>query len=95
MGKPIVESLFPGEANGRIPTISYSGGPEIDGFGPELTEILEDQGHRVGLACDQGLVMNGRVITITPSANSVMVGRWSVNITLRPYSTAIMGEKLL
>lgn len=69
VGKPIVESLFPGDANGRIPTISYSGGPEIDGFGPELTEILEDQGHRVGLACDQGLVMNGRVITITPSAN--------------------------
>lgn len=69
VGKPIVESLFPGDANGRIPTVSYSGGEEIDGFGPELTEILEDQGHRVGLACDQGLVMNNRVITITPSAN--------------------------
>ena len=69
VGKPIIESLFPGDANGRIPTISYSGGPEIDGFGPELTEILEDHGHRVGLACEQGLVMNGRVITITPSAN--------------------------
>ncbi|HEX4855234.1 MAG TPA: hypothetical protein VFV28_00365, partial [Limnobacter sp.] len=69
VGKPIVESLFPGDANGRIPVISYSGGPEIDGFGPELTEILEDQGHKVGLACDQGLVMNGRVITITPAAN--------------------------
>ena len=69
VGKPIVESLFPGDANGRIPTISYSGGPEIDGFGPELTEILEDQGHKVGLACDQGLVMNGRTINKAPSAN--------------------------
>ncbi|WP_334120767.1 cyanophycin synthetase family protein [Limnobacter sp.] len=69
VGKPIIESLFPGEANGRIPTISYSGGTEIDGFGPELTEILEDQGHRVGLACDQGLFMNGRTISKTLSAN--------------------------
>jgi cyanophycin synthetase len=69
VGKPIIEHLFPGEADGRIPVISYCGGDEIDGFGPELTEILEDQGHKVGLACDQGLVMNGRVITITPSAN--------------------------
>ena len=34
-------------------------------------------------------------VAMTPSANSVMVGRWSVNMTLRPYSTAIMGEKLL
>jgi cyanophycin synthetase len=48
VGKPIIESLFPGESNGRIPTVSYSGGTEIQGFGPELTEILEDQGHRVG-----------------------------------------------
>lgn len=69
VGKPIIESLFPGDANGRIPTISYSGGAEIDGFGPELTEILQDQGHKVGLACDQGLLMNGRTIQKTPSAN--------------------------
>jgi len=69
VGKPIIESLFPGEENGRIPTISYSGGTEIDGFGPELTEILEDQGHRVGLACEQGLFMNGRTINKAPSAN--------------------------
>lgn len=69
VGKPIIESLFPGEATGRIPTISYSGGEEIDGFGPELTEILQDQGHRVGLACDQGLLMNGRTISKAPSAN--------------------------
>jgi len=69
VGKPIIESLFPGDANGRIPTISYSGGPEIDGFGHELTEILEDQGHKVGLACDQGLLMNGRTINKAPSAN--------------------------
>ncbi|MDP3271601.1 acetate--CoA ligase family protein, partial [Limnobacter sp.] len=34
VGKPIIESLFPGDANGRIPTISYSGGLEIEGFGP-------------------------------------------------------------
>ncbi len=69
VGKPIIESLFPGDANGRIPTVSYSGGDEIDGFGPELTEILEDQGHRVGLACEQGLFMNGRTINKAPSAN--------------------------
>lgn len=69
VGKPIIESLFPSEANGRIPTVSYSGGEEIDGFGPELAEILEDQGHRVGLACDQGLFMNGRTISKTMSAN--------------------------
>jgi len=69
VGKPIIESLFPGDANGRIPTVSYSGGGEIDGFGPELTEILEDQGHRVGLACEQGLFMNGRTINKAPSAN--------------------------
>lgn len=69
VGKPIVDSLFPGTANGRIPTISYSGGEEIDGFGTELTEILEDQGHKVGLACDQGLVMSGRLISAMPSAN--------------------------
>ena len=69
VGKPIIESLFPGAANGRIPTISYSGGKEIDGFGPELTEILEDQGHRVGLACDQGLIVNGRTISKAASSN--------------------------
>lgn len=69
VGKPIIESLFPGDANGRISTISYSGGSEIDGFGPELTEILQDQGHRVGLACDQGLLMNSRTISKSPSAN--------------------------
>lgn len=69
VGKPIIDSLFPGDANGRIPTISYSGGEEIDGFGPELSEILEDQGHRVGLACEQGLFMNGRTVSKAPSAS--------------------------
>jgi len=47
----------------------WASGNEINGFGPELTEILQDQGHRVGLACDQGLVMNGRTINKAPSAN--------------------------
>jgi cyanophycin synthetase len=69
VGKPIIESLFPGESNGRIPIISYSGGDEIECFGLELTEILQNQGHQVGLASEQGWIMNNRMITSAPSAN--------------------------
>lgn len=99
VGKPIVESLFPGNANGRIPIISYSGGSEIDGFGPELTEILEDQGHRVGLACDQGLVMNDRVITITPSANwqsgrNCLINKNLDTLVMQVKANAILSEGL-
>lgn len=69
VGKPIIDSLFPGQENGRIPTVSYTGGAELDGFGETLTAILQDQGHKVGLACEQGLWMNGRKVKSGDCAN--------------------------
>lgn len=99
VGKPIIESLFPGDANGRIPTISYSGGEEILGFGPELTEILQDQGHRVGLACDQGLVMNGRTINKEASANwqagrNCLINKNLDTVVMQVKASAILSEGL-
>lgn len=69
VGQPIIESLFPGDENGRLPTISYTGGPELEGFGPELAEIIADQGTTVALACEEGLYMDSKLVSKTPSAN--------------------------
>ena len=99
VGKPIIESLFPGEANGRIPTISYSGGEEINGFGMELSEILQDQGHRVGLASNQGLFMNGRAITKAPSATwqagrNCLINKNLDTFVMRVNASSILSEGL-
>ena len=99
VGKPIIESLFPGQSNGRIPVVSYSGGEEIYGFGPELTQILEDQGHKVGLACNQGLYMEGRTISSTPSANwqsgrNCLINRNLDTLVMHVHARTILSEGL-
>ena len=69
VGAPIIESLFPNQDNGRIPIISYTGGPELSEFGPQLRAMLEDKGDDVGLACEHGLWINGRPLHRNNAAN--------------------------
>jgi cyanophycin synthetase len=69
VGSPIIESLFPGQENGRIPIISYTGGEELAEFGPQLFAMLEDKGEHAGLACEEGLWINGRVLHTQDAAN--------------------------
>ncbi|MCQ8895875.1 cyanophycin synthetase [Limnobacter humi] len=69
VGAPIIESLFPQGETGRIPIITYTGGPELSDFGPQLCAMLEDKGHNVGLACEHGLWVNGKAVHHHDAAN--------------------------
>ncbi|MFN4328053.1 MAG: cyanophycin synthetase family protein [Limnobacter sp.] len=71
VGAPIIDYLFPQGETGRIPVISYTGGPELSGFGPQLRAMLEDNGRNVGLACEHGMWINGKNLHCEDAANWV------------------------
>lgn len=63
VGEAIVEHLFPDPAdNGRIPVVSVTGTNGKTTVARLVTSILKSAGRTVGLACTDGIVIDGRII---------------------------------
>jgi cyanophycin synthetase len=62
VGNAIVDHLFPGAENGRIPVIGVSGGSGTTQVARLIAWMLHLDGRRVGLACRDGLYFERRLI---------------------------------
>ena len=61
-GAMIVDSLFPAGANGRIPVVAITGSNGKTTTTRMLTHVLRTAGSFVGMACTDGIYLNGRRI---------------------------------
>ena len=62
VGKAIVEHLFPGEENGRIPIVGVTGTWGKTTVARLVSRLLHLSGKHVGLACSTGLYFNRRQV---------------------------------
>lgn len=60
VGEAIVDMLFPGEQNGRIPIVAVTGVNGKTTTVRLIAHLLEKTGHFVGMTCTDGLYLNGR-----------------------------------
>ncbi len=85
VGHAIVEHLFPsgaggGEgADGRIPIVGIAGSRDTATIARLTAWLLQLAGHAVGLACRDGLVLNGRRIDDADATDSVVAQRLLVS----------------
>lgn len=63
VGEAIIEHLFPGAGNGRIPIIGIAGSNGGSIIGHLTSRLLQMTGRHVGLACADGLYLNRRQAT--------------------------------
>jgi cyanophycin synthetase len=69
VGKHIVESLFPGDANGRIPIVGISGSTGTATVARLLSGLVHLSGKQVGMASSEGLFFNHRRVEAGDKAN--------------------------
>ncbi len=60
IGQAIVEHLFPRGGDGRIPIVGISGSHGMSAVAQLVAHLIQLTGRYVGLACSDGLYMNGR-----------------------------------
>lgn len=60
VGQAIVNNLFPGKENGRIPIVGITGTHGKTLVARLVARLLHLSGKQVGLACDEGLYLNQR-----------------------------------
>jgi cyanophycin synthetase len=75
VGRAIVEHLFPGDAVGRIPIIGIAGGGDTAVVARLTAWLMQLGGHAVGLACKDGLFLNGRCIEQDDATDSRVAQR--------------------
>jgi cyanophycin synthetase len=75
VGRAIVEHLFPGDAGGRIPIVGIAGGGQTRQVARLTAWLMQLGGHAVGLACRDGLFLNGRCIEEDDATDSVVAQR--------------------
>ncbi len=75
VGRAIVGHLFPEEADGRIPIVGIAGGGSTTGVARLVAWLLQLGGHAVGLACREGLFLNGRCIERDDATDSRVAQR--------------------
>jgi cyanophycin synthetase len=69
VGQAIVEHLFAPEANGRIPVIGVTGSQHTGRLARLIAWLVHISGKHVGLACSEGLFLDGRQIDTRDSAH--------------------------
>lgn len=79
VGKHIVESLFPGDANGRIPIVGISGSTGTATVARLLARLIHLSGKQVGMASSEGLFFNHRRVEAGDKANWVSARKVLIN----------------
>jgi len=69
VGQAIMDHLFTGEPNGRIPLIGITGGDGRCAVAQGLARLLRAEGQRTGLACTQGVWIDHRQLQTDDGAN--------------------------
>lgn len=82
VGKAIVDHLFPGQENGRIPIIGISGSYGKTSVAYLVARLLVLSGKQTGLACSDGLYLDYRQIDKNNSANWAAANRTLLNPTV-------------
>lgn len=79
VGQAIVNSLFPGEEDGRIPIVGITGSSGKTVVARLVAHLLHLNGKQVGLACRDGLYMNHRRLEKNNSANWIAARKVLLN----------------
>lgn len=82
VGKAIVDHLFPGQENGRIPIVGVSGSYGKTSVAYLVARLLVLSGKQTGLACSDGLYLDYRQIDKSNSANWAAANRTLLNPTV-------------
>jgi cyanophycin synthetase len=82
VGKAIVDHLFPGQENGRIPIVGISGSYGKTSVAYLVARLLVLSGKQTGLACSDGLYLDYRQIDKSNSANWAAANRTLLNPTV-------------
>ncbi|MBK7490659.1 MAG: cyanophycin synthetase [Nitrosomonas sp.] len=82
VGKAIVDHLFPGQENGRIPIVGISGSYGKTSVAYLVARLLVLSGKQTGLACSDGLYLDYRQIDKNNSANWAAANRTLLNPTV-------------
>ena len=82
VGKAIVDHLFPGQENGRIPIVGISGSYGKTSVAYLIARLLVLSGKQTGLACSDGLYLDYRQIDKNNSANWAAANRTLLNPTV-------------
>ncbi|WP_334186853.1 cyanophycin synthetase [Noviherbaspirillum sp.] len=69
VGEAIVNHLFPGEDNGRIPVVGITGSRGKTMVAHLVARLLHLHGAHVGLACSDGFFLRGRQVERSDGAN--------------------------
>ncbi|MBK9615567.1 MAG: cyanophycin synthetase [Uliginosibacterium sp.] len=69
VGEAIVNHLFPGDDNGRIPIIGITGQSGTTVAARLITRLMHLAGHHVGLACRDGMFLDRRRVEKSDCAN--------------------------
>jgi cyanophycin synthetase len=69
VGEAIVGHLFPSDSSGRIPLIGVTGTKNTARLARLVAWLVHISGKQVGLACQEGLYLDGRQIDACDSAN--------------------------
>jgi len=83
VGKAIVEHLFEPEANGRIPVVGVTGSQHTGRLTRLIAWLVHISGKHVGLACGEGLYLDGRQIESRDSAHWEPSQRLLINRSLQ------------
>ena len=87
VGEAIVGMMFPNEESGRVPIVCITGTNGKTTVSRLLANILKHAGRTVGLACSDGITVNGRVIETGDCAGP----RSARNVLLNPLvDTAVL-----
>ncbi len=99
VGKAIIEHLFQAEKDGRIPIVGVTGTQHSGRIARLVAWLIHISGKHVGLACNDGLYLDGRQIDATPSAHwdagqRVLINRSVQAAVFENPGTMILGEGL-
>jgi cyanophycin synthetase len=99
VGKAIVEHLFPKDTDGRIPVIGITGTQNTGRIARLVAWLVHISGKHVGLACSEGLYLDGRQIDSADCANweagqRILINRSVQAAVFENPSLTILGEGL-
>jgi cyanophycin synthetase len=99
VGKAIVEHLFEPEASGRIPVIGITGTQNTGRLARLIAWLVHISGKHVGLACSEGLYLDGRRVVASDCAHWEPSQRLLINRSVQAAvfengSRTILGEGL-
>jgi cyanophycin synthetase len=99
VGKAVIEHLFNGERDGRIPIVGVTGTQRTARIARLIAWLVHISGKHVGLACGEGLYLDGRQVSAADATNWDAGQRLLINRSIQAAvfentSATILGEGL-